>query len=106
MVVLPVEEYEQLVDSADSAAADKVRRDIAAGTDELVPASVVDKLIAGDNPVRVWRAHRGIPAKALAASAGISSAYLSEIESGRKQGSVSALKAIAAALSLDLDDLV
>ena len=32
--------------------------------------------------------------------------YLSEIETGKKEGSLSAFKALAKALRLDLDDLV
>ncbi|RVQ06666.1 helix-turn-helix domain-containing protein, partial [Sinorhizobium meliloti] len=35
----------------------------------------------------------------------ISAPYLSEIESGKKDGSLSTMKKIAEALSVDLDDL-
>ncbi len=42
----------------------------------------------------------------LATAAGIGTAYLSEIETGRKDGSLSVLKAIAGALQVDLDDIV
>lgn len=42
----------------------------------------------------------------LATVAGISQPYLSEIESGEKTGSVDVLKRIAAALKVDLDDIV
>lgn len=106
LVVLPLDEYRRLIDAADVAAADRVRAEVAAGRDEMVPAAVVDRLLAGENPIRTWRRHRGLSARALAATAGLSAAYLSEIETGKKEGSVSALKAIAAALALDLDDLV
>jgi predicted transcriptional regulator len=106
LVVLPLEEYERLVDDIDIAAADRVRRNIAAGLDEMVPGEIVDRLLEGENPIRVWRTHRGLSAQALAEKAKISGAYLSEIESGRKEGSVSVLKRIAEALSVDLDDLV
>ena len=44
--------------------------------------------------------------KELAHKAGISPEYVSQIEGGKKQGSIDTLKAIAEALSLDLDDLV
>ncbi|RVO87831.1 transcriptional regulator, partial [Sinorhizobium meliloti] len=36
LVVLPIAEYEDLLDRADIAQADKVKADIAAGRDELV----------------------------------------------------------------------
>jgi ribosome-binding protein aMBF1 (putative translation factor) len=106
LVVLALEEYERLVDRADIAAADRVRADIAAGRDELVPADLVRRLLDGENPVRAWRSHRGLSARELAAATGLSAPYISEIEGGKKDGSVSAMKKIADALGIDLDDLV
>nr|WP_246710438.1 MULTISPECIES: helix-turn-helix transcriptional regulator [unclassified Martelella] len=44
--------------------------------------------------------------KALAEKAGISQPYLSDIENGKADGSISAIKALAAALDVDIDDLV
>lgn len=105
LVVLPLAEYEDLLDKADIAAADKVRANIAAGSDEFVPSEIVNRLIAGENPVKVWRSHRGMTAKDLAAQAGLSAPYVSEIEGGKKEGSLSAMKRIAEALGVDLDDL-
>lgn len=106
LVVLPLAEYEALVDQADIAAADRVRADIAAKRDELVPAEFANRLIAGENPIRVYRALRGLSARELAEKAEISAPYLSEIESGKKDGSLSAMRRIADALKVDLDDLV
>lgn len=105
LVVLPLAEYENLLEKADIAAADKVKADIAAGRDELVPSEIVNRLINGENPVKVWRSHRGMTAKGLAAQADLSAPYLSEIESGKKEGSLSVMKRIAEALGVDLDDL-
>ncbi len=105
LVVLPLAEYEDLLDKADVAAADKVKADIAAGRDELVPAEIVNRLVAGENPVKVWRSHRSMAAKDLAVQAGLSAPYLSEIESGKKEGSLSVMKRIADALGVDIDDL-
>jgi transcriptional regulator with XRE-family HTH domain len=42
----------------------------------------------------------------LAMAAGMSQSYLSQIESGKRQGSVDTLKRIAAVLAVSLDDLV
>jgi transcriptional regulator with XRE-family HTH domain len=42
----------------------------------------------------------------MATATGLSAPYISEIESGKKDGSVSAMKKIANALGVDLDDLV
>jgi ribosome-binding protein aMBF1 (putative translation factor) len=106
LVVLSLKEYERLVDRADIAAADKVKADISAGRDELVPSDIVRRILDGENPVRVWRTHRGLSARDLAAATGLSAPYISEIESGKKEGSVSAMKKIADELEVDLDDLV
>lgn len=106
LVVLPLAEYEALIDASDVAEAQKTRAGLASDQEELVPAEVVARLINAENPIRVWREHRGLSAKALAEAAGISSPYLSELETGKKEGKVSVLKRIAEALSVDLDDLV
>ena len=53
----------------------------------------------------VWREHRGLSARALASRAGISAAYLSQIETGRKSGSFDAMAKLARALGVDMEDL-
>ncbi len=106
LVVLPVDEYEGLIDAADIVSAGRVVADIAAGNDELVPSELVDALLDGQNPIRVWRKHRGLTARQLATQSKLSAAYISEIETGKKDGSIAAIKKIAAVLKLDLDDLV
>jgi DNA-binding Xre family transcriptional regulator len=83
-----------------------VRGRIERGEDETYPSALVAKLVAGENPVRAFRAWRGLSAGELAAQSGISASYLSEIETGGKSGSVQALKRISAALAVDLEDLV
>lgn len=106
LVLLPLEEYERLVDASDIAQADKVRRDIAAGRDEIIPSEIVNRILTGENPVRVWRQYRGLSARDIAGKTGLSAAYISEIETGKKDGSVSAVKRIAEVLGVDIDDLV
>ena len=56
-------------------------------------------------PVRVWREHRGLSGRALAARAGISAAYLRQIETGKKPGSFDAMAKLARALDVDMEDL-
>ena len=64
-----------------------------------------ERLLAGESPVRVWRRHRGLTLGELADRAGIAPSYLSEIETGRKPGSVAALGKLAEALGVELDDV-
>ncbi|WP_370340496.1 helix-turn-helix domain-containing protein [Shinella oryzae] len=109
MVVLARAEYEALVEMAemleDVAAYDEAKRRIAEGEDIMVPSEFVDRLIDGESPVRVWRDFRGMSSKDLAKAVGISAAYLSEIENGKKEGSISVFRSIAKTLRIDLDDL-
>ncbi len=100
VVIRPEDLEEMLEDAAATAAWHRTRNE------EAVPVAVVDRLLAGDNPIRVWREHRGLSLSALAAAAGIGKGYLSQIESGQRQGPAPTLKRIAAALGIDLDDLV
>jgi len=74
--------------------------------EETFPAEIADRLIGGENPVRVLRDYRGLTQLQLAKAAGIGRPYLAELEAGRKQGSVSVLRAIAAALAVELDDIL
>lgn len=89
----------------DIAAAKKVKADVAMGHDEMIPEDVVRRLVNGENHVKVWRDYRNITARELAALAGISAPYLSEIETGKKDGTLATMKKIADALRIDLDDL-
>jgi len=108
-VVVPFALYQELREKAELAeditAYDEAVSAISAG-EELIPAAVADRLLKGENPVRVWRDHRGLTQHALAAAAGISPAFLSQIESGKRSGSTRILKKLAEAIDVDLDDLV
>lgn len=110
LVVLPEAEFlvmrEALEDREDAEAVRSFERKLAAGEEELIPAEFVNRIIDGENKVRVWRSYRGMSARELAAATGLSAPYISEIEGGRKEGSVSAMKKIAEALQVDLDDIV
>ena len=108
--MLPLKEYKKLCeaaeDLADIQAFDETNRLLAAGEDELIPAEFADRILNGENPVRVWRKFRGLSIKKLAEEAKISAAYLSQIEGGNREGSITTMKALAKVLSLSLDDLV
>ncbi len=66
--VIPYAEYERLVEVAemieDVRDYDTVKEDLRSGREELVPADVADRLLNGENPVRVWRNHRRLAASA------------------------------------------
>jgi DNA-binding XRE family transcriptional regulator len=110
MAVLPIAEYERLREAAemleDIAALDEVMRKVAAGEEEFIPEEYADRLIDGENPVRVWREYRGLKARELAEAAGISPPYLSQIENGEREGSFETMRKIADVLKVTIDDLV
>jgi len=110
MVVISEAEYDHLLEmaemAADVAAHDDIMRKLAAGEEELIPADMVKRMIEGESPVRVWREHRGLSAAALAEMAGITQPFLSQIEGGKREGTVSTLRKIADALHVTIDDLV
>ena len=93
-------------DADDIRAAGKALVEIQSGEDEVIPGEVVDQLFGGTSPLRVWREYRGLTQEALADRAGIGKSYISQIESGKKTGSVKVMTALAKALSLDVDDLL
>ena len=107
--ILPYDMYLQLVEDAemlqDIKDYDEAIQAIEAG-EELVPGEIVFAIFDGENPIKVWREYREMTQAQLAEKAGISAAFLSQIESGKRTGSTDVLKAIATALDLTLDDIV
>lgn len=66
----------------------------------------VDRMIAGEQPVRIWREHRGLTLAALSAKSGVALSYVAQIEHGKKPGSASALKNLAEVLGVETGNLV
>ncbi|WP_319946860.1 transcriptional regulator [Ochrobactrum quorumnocens] len=79
--LLPKADYEKLLevleDYEDIKAARKFRAKLRSGEEELIPAEYVNRMIDGENKIKVWRDFRGMSAKALADAAGMSAPYLS-----------------------------
>ncbi|HPF78889.1 MAG TPA: helix-turn-helix transcriptional regulator [Alphaproteobacteria bacterium] len=75
-----------------------------AGSNSNLPETVLQQLTLGqDSPIKIIRKYRGLTQGDLAEAAGISRPYLTEIETGRKDGSIRALKSIAGALDVSLE---
>jgi DNA-binding XRE family transcriptional regulator len=95
-----LEDYE---DAIDAAVAKRILED---PKTEWVPGEVVDRLVDGQNPIRVWREHRGLSQAALAARANLPQQTISMLESGRRKGTLDHVRRLAEALGVGLDDLV
>jgi len=108
-VVIAWEDYQTLLEAAedamDRAAIDSFKLRRAAGEEEWVPADTANRILDGESPVKVWREYRGMTQEALAERAGISKAYLCQIETGKRIGAVKTLRAIAVALGVAVEDL-
>ena len=109
MAVVPVEDYQRLVELAED------REDIAAAADaerrrnegmEYLPASMVNRILDGENALRVWREHRGLTISDLAEKSGYGYSMISKVESGARQGTVALWNAIAKALKVLPEDIM
>jgi DNA-binding XRE family transcriptional regulator len=93
-VLVPVHEYRRLTGHAQN-------------EPETLPDSVLDLIAAGSqHPVKILRKFRNLTQAQLAAAAGLSRPYLTEIETGKKSGSISAMKSLAEALQVSTSILI
>lgn len=108
--VIPYEMYVQLAEEAemlqDIRDFDAAQALLERGEEELIPSEVIYAIMDGQNPIKVWREYRRLTQQQLAATAGISAAYLSQIETGKRNGAIAVLTALAAALQVSLDNIV
>jgi antitoxin component HigA of HigAB toxin-antitoxin module len=109
MAVLPMEDYELLVESAED------RDDIAAAVDaerrrdegmEYLPATMVNRILDGENALRVWREYRGMTIARLAAESGYGYSMISKVEAGKRQGTVALWTAVATVLGVPAEDVM
>lgn len=107
--VLPIDEYRNLLelaaDAQDAATLTRAAKRYARGEEETIPAAVVDRLLAGEAPIRVWREYRGLNAAMLAEMIGVTPAHISKLETGKGEPSIALLRKLAASLDIDLDSL-
>ncbi|MBN9565201.1 MAG: helix-turn-helix domain-containing protein [Alphaproteobacteria bacterium] len=104
--VLLYKDYEALLekmeDYEDQLAIEAFERE----SHESYPSEVIDCLIEGQNPFKVWREYRDINRQDLAAKVNITLPYLSQLESGKRKPSVDLLKAISQVLNVDMELLL
>lgn len=97
--------YEEWQDMLDAIEAGHIMDMIERGEMETFPAAVVDDLLDGVNPVKVYRKHREMTQFDLAKSVGVTQAFISGIEKG-KDCSIDVIKKIANVLNVEIQDLV
>src|SRR5579859_7217363 len=99
LVILPKSDYERLVelaeDHGDASTAKEMIRRIQAGEEELFPAEVANRLLDGENSIKVFREFRGLTQTQLAEKSGTSKIYISQLERGQRRASLTLLRKLA-----------
>ena len=83
----------------------RARKEIAAGI-PLIPKEAIARIAEGENALRVLREWRGRTQLYISHKTNLGQGYISELESGRRKGTIAALKKIADALKVPLDLIV
>ncbi len=108
--IIPYSEYEKiqeaLEDAEDIKDIEKSLQAVQEGGEAIIPGEITFSIIDGIHPARAWREYRKIKMNELAKMAGISAAYLSQIENGKRNPTIDKLKAIAEALGIEVDMLI
>jgi DNA-binding XRE family transcriptional regulator len=108
--VVPFDEWQhlqaRLEDLEDVAESRILSGNVATGEDETFPDSFVERLLYGEQPLKVWREYRGLTIAALADICNVSAPAVSQIETGRRKPSVTLLRHLAAALKYDMEELL
>ena len=102
LVVLSRQEYQDLLDARDHAAA---MREIAAGAETLTDAEL-DEYLAAPTPLAYWRKRRKMTQAQLATQLDISQPYFAQLETGKRVGDVTLYARLAEVLRLRIEDLV
>lgn len=107
--VISYEDYrhylELLEDEADAQVVAEFAESYRSGREFVIPEDILRRELAGESTVKLWREERGLTQQELAERAGISKPYLSQIETGKRQGTLETMAAIAKALAVPLDVL-
>jgi DNA-binding XRE family transcriptional regulator len=102
--VVPMDIYERLVSTAEDKEDIALYEAAKAADDGIrIPAEVVNAIVDGAHPIKAWRKYRQLTIQALADKAGISKAFLSQIEGGKRTGTIKVLSALARALDVPVD---
>jgi hypothetical protein len=106
LVVITRAEYDALVngldeDEEDVAIFDARMAELKNGQAEVLPPEVAQFMLNGDSLLKALRKWRDQTQLYLEFKTGLSQSYISDLESGKKQGTPESLRKIAAALEIE-----
>ncbi|MFH2124040.1 MAG: helix-turn-helix transcriptional regulator [Pseudomonadota bacterium] len=108
--VIPFSEYQKLQEAMEDAEdvlnIEENIKAVREGREISIPGEITFAVLDGMSPIRAWREYRQIKMGELAKKIGISPAYLSQIENGKRNPTLNTLKSIAIELKIDIDLLV
>lgn len=74
--------------------------------EDLSPIDIALHISEGESPLKVYRKHRNLSQKELSTHSNVPQGLISEIETGKKQGSLNSLIALSNTLKVTVDDLL
>ena len=108
--VIPYREYQKLHEAQEDAEDIKdIETNLKAiheGNEIAIPGDITFAILDGTSPIRAWRKYQQIKMNELAQKVGISPAYLSQIENGKRNPTIDTLKAIAKELNIEVEMLI
>jgi len=108
--VIPFSEYQKLQEALEDVEDIKdIEENLKAtqeGREITVPGEVTFAVLDGISPIRAWREYKQIKMNELAKQANISSAYLSQIENGKRNPTIGTMKTLANVLGIDIELLI
>ena len=80
--------------------------DYRSGRDPGLPPDEMRELLAASSPLAFWRRKRGVTQSQLAKEAGVTQNYISDLETGNREGSPVQWLRIARVLGVPLEELI
>ncbi len=104
--IIPLDDYESLKEKFEDMV-DVAAYDIAvARAEEFFPFELAERSASGESRIAIFREYRGMTQAQLAKKTGVSANYISMLEKKRKEASLTLIKKIAAALKVDVEQLI
>jgi DNA-binding XRE family transcriptional regulator/PHD/YefM family antitoxin component YafN of YafNO toxin-antitoxin module len=106
LVMMSRSTYEHLLDQADASTHNKVMTALSEGREETLSSEEMLELLDAQTPLAFWRRKRGLTQIALGEQIGVSQSYIAGLEAGKRKGDPIHFRQLAAALAVNMEDLV
>jgi DNA-binding XRE family transcriptional regulator len=94
--ILPMDKMKKLMNDSemfsDVRSYDATKARIERGDDEIIPLEIIERRLAGESTVKIWREYRKLTQEGLARASKVSRSMVAAIEAGHKRGGIATLK--------------